>query len=156
MMKILKIIQKQLKNTQNWKMNQLKHTKIINHQTQFLFHPHINQNLRKTQKLKKMIKISNTVMDNARGSQRKPPGAYNDMNEGLVALLCSHTTGQLHLHLCPSCDISADANNCLLPYQVGNVTGNPGVFWGNLHPFPHKPAPAHMGADLHRNGSWVE
>jgi len=36
--------------------------------------------------------------------------------------------------------------------KVGNVTGYPGVFQGNPHPYPSKPAPASTGAGFHRYG----
>ena len=35
---------------------------------------------------------------------------------------------------------------------LGNVTGYPGVFQGNLHPYPSKPIPASMGVGFHRYG----
>ena len=39
--------------------------------------------------------------------------------------------------------------------EVGSVTGNPGVFQGNPHPYPWKPVPACMGTGFHGYRSWV-
>ena len=36
--------------------------------------------------------------------------------------------------------------------QLGNVTGYPGVFPGNLHPYPSKPVPASTGAGFDKYG----
>ena len=41
--------------------------------------------------------------------------------------------------------------SCIL-CLLGNVTGYPGVFQGNPHPYPSKPAPASTGAGFHRYG----
>ena len=38
---------------------------------------------------------------------------------------------------------------------LGNVTGNPGVFQGNPHPYPWKPTPAATGVGFRGYGSWV-
>ena len=35
---------------------------------------------------------------------------------------------------------------------IGNMTGNPGVFQGNLHLYPRKPTPAYTGAGFCRYG----
>ena len=40
-------------------------------------------------------------------------------------------------------------------FSIGNVTGYPGVFQGNPHPYPWEPAPAFTGAGFRRYGSWV-
>ena len=39
--------------------------------------------------------------------------------------------------------------------QIGNVTGYPGVFQGNLCPYPSEPIPIHKGTGFDRYGSWV-
>ena len=38
---------------------------------------------------------------------------------------------------------------------LGNVTGYPGVFQSNPHPYPSKPVPASMGTGFHGHGSRV-
>jgi len=38
---------------------------------------------------------------------------------------------------------------------VGNVTGYPGVFQSNPHPYPSKPVPTSRGMGFHGHGSWV-
>ena len=38
--------------------------------------------------------------------------------------------------------------------MVGNVTGYPGVFLGNLHPYPSKPVPASTGAGFDKYRCW--
>ena len=53
-------------------------------------------------------------------------------------------------------DIGISAGPGIFSWLIGNGTGNPGVFWGNLHSFPSKPAPAHMGMGLDGNRSRVE
>ncbi|KAF8799791.1 hypothetical protein BYT27DRAFT_7119498, partial [Phlegmacium glaucopus] len=35
---------------------------------------------------------------------------------------------------------------------IGNVTGYPGVFQGNLHLYPSKPVPTSTGAGFDRHG----
>ena len=46
-------------------------------------------------------------------------------------------------------------NVILARTRVGNVTGYPGVFQSNPHPFPSKPIPASMGTGFHGHGSRV-
>ena len=38
---------------------------------------------------------------------------------------------------------------------IGNVTGYPGVFQSNPHPYPSKPAPASTGVGFRWYGWWV-
>ena len=39
-----------------------------------------------------------------------------------------------------------------MTFQIGNVTGYPGVFPGNPHPYPSKPVPASTGAGFDKYG----
>jgi len=75
--------------TINLRTKQPNHTKTLNLLIQSLFHPHLNQHPKLSQKLKKMTLLK--AMDKAFLCPRKPPGAYKDLNDGLVAaVICSN------------------------------------------------------------------
>ena len=59
--------------------------------------------------------------------------------EASFIYLCYLVALSLHIHLGP-------IHTSQEEYQVGNVTGYPGVFQSNPHPYPSKPAPASTGA----------